>query len=215
MNSKKKTIIQCDFDGTVTIGDVGFLLLDAFAEDNWRESLEKYRNGKITVGRFNKLAFALVNATREEMESYIRKKIEIRSGFTELVEICRSKQIKFAIVSNGLDFYIKTALASLGINDVPVHAATTVFDGHGVQVDYISPAGKILDEGFKESHAQAFLDSGYRIIYIGNGYSDFAAAKMADKIYAIDSLARHCTRENVMCTRFDTLHEVAEEIALL
>ena len=48
-----KTIIQCDFDGTITEEDQAFLLLDAFARGNWRQLLTDYREGKISVGNFN------------------------------------------------------------------------------------------------------------------------------------------------------------------
>ncbi len=32
-----KTLVQCDFDGTVTEEDVSFMLLDAFANGGWRQ----------------------------------------------------------------------------------------------------------------------------------------------------------------------------------
>jgi len=42
-----KIAVQIDFDETVTIGDVSYLLLDAFADKEWRKSLEEYSSGKI------------------------------------------------------------------------------------------------------------------------------------------------------------------------
>ena len=38
-----KTLIQCDFDGTVTEEDVSFFLLDAFAQGDWRALLREYK----------------------------------------------------------------------------------------------------------------------------------------------------------------------------
>ncbi len=37
MNSKQptKTLVQCDFDGTITEEDVSFAMLDAFADGDW------------------------------------------------------------------------------------------------------------------------------------------------------------------------------------
>jgi len=60
-----KTLIQCDFDGTITQEDVSFLILDAFASRDWRQLLTQYREGKISVGRFNMKAFAMVKLIRK------------------------------------------------------------------------------------------------------------------------------------------------------
>ena len=66
-----RTVVQCDFDGTVTYKDVSFLLLDEFAGPQWREYWEQYQDGRITVGRFNELAFGMVKASRQELLDYI------------------------------------------------------------------------------------------------------------------------------------------------
>ena len=57
-----KMIIQCDFDGTITMEDMGIYLLDTFAKGDWHHWVEQYRDNKITVGEFNSRAFAMVRA---------------------------------------------------------------------------------------------------------------------------------------------------------
>ena len=52
-----KTLVQCDFDGTITEEDVSFLLLDTFTDGNWRQMLEDYHEGRISVGVFNTRAY--------------------------------------------------------------------------------------------------------------------------------------------------------------
>jgi len=34
---KHPTLVQCDFDGTITDGDVSFQILDEFTGTGWRE----------------------------------------------------------------------------------------------------------------------------------------------------------------------------------
>ena len=58
MSNNNKTIIQCDFDGTITDDDVSFLILDAYAGGNWRQLFKDYEDGKISVGHFNEAAFS-------------------------------------------------------------------------------------------------------------------------------------------------------------
>ena len=105
-----KTLVQCDFDGTITEEDVSFLLLDAFADGDWRQIFREYEKGKISVGRFNMKAFSMVKADKERLLELVRREIKVRPGFHELVACCRRKGFRFAIVSNGLDSYIEEIL---------------------------------------------------------------------------------------------------------
>ena len=66
-----KTLVQCDFDGTITEEDMGFLLLDSFASKDWRRLLTEYREGRMSVGRFNTKAFAMVKADSENRQQDI------------------------------------------------------------------------------------------------------------------------------------------------
>ncbi len=206
---KDKVVLQCDFDGTITVDDVSFLLLDKFAEGDWRKILAKYREDKLTVGEFNRRVFSMVRATRKEMTDYMRQHLKLRSGLPELVRACKKLGLRFVIVSNGLDFYIEQVLEDLGLNDVEFHAAETVFDPEGMKVRYVSPDGKEINDGFKEAYMRLFLGQGYRTIYIGNGYSDFPAASLAHEIYGIDGLLEHCQKVNVNCRVFEDLKEIA------
>jgi len=80
-----KTLVQCDFDGTITEEDMGFLLLDSFASEDWRRLLTEYREGRMSVGRFNTKAFAMVKADRQTLLKFVRSKVKIRAGFHELL----------------------------------------------------------------------------------------------------------------------------------
>jgi len=78
-----KTLVQCDFDGTITEEDVSFLILDAFATGDWRQLLADYREGKISVGYFNMKAFAMVKADKQTLLQFVKSKAKIRAGFHE------------------------------------------------------------------------------------------------------------------------------------
>ncbi len=208
--NKSKTILQCDFDGTITIDDVSFLLLDKFAEGDWRKILARYREDKLTVGEFNRRVFSMVKASREEMTDYMRRHLKLRAGLPELVDTCKKLRFRFVIVSNGLDFYIEQILKDMGLAGVEFHAAETVFSPQGLEVRYVCPDGKEVDEGFKEAYMRMYLGQGYRTIYVGNGYSDFPAASLAHEIYGIDSLLEHCRKVNVNCRVFNDLNEIAD-----
>ena len=84
-NKRTKTLVQCDFDGTITEEDVSFLILDAFADGDWRKLLEDYKEGRISVGSFNTRAFNMVKVDKEALQEFVKEKTRIRDGLPELL----------------------------------------------------------------------------------------------------------------------------------
>ncbi len=210
-----KTLVQCDFDGTITEEDVSFTMLDAFTSGDWRQLFREYQEGKISVGRFNTDAFAMVKAGRQSLLEVAKGKVKIRPGFHKLVAYCRRKGFRLVIVSNGLDFYIKEILRDIGVGDIEVFAAQTSFHPEGLKVQYIGPDGSQLDKDFKGAYVNAFLGEGYRIIYMGNGTSDISPARQCHYIFATGDLLTHCKQTNLDCASFTDFNEVVRVLELL
>lgn len=210
-----KTLVQCDFDGTITEEDVSFLLLDAFAQGDWRKWLQKYKEHEISVGEFNRRAFAMVKADRQALLDAIRGKVKVTAGFRELVDYCSQRDIRLVIVSNGLDLYIKAILGEMGLENIEVHGAQSSFHPEGMRVQYIGPDGKQLDNSLKEAYIKLFLEQGYRVIYVGNGDSDISAAQYAHHIFARGDLLAYCLENNLKCKPFDSFTDIVRELDLL
>jgi 2-hydroxy-3-keto-5-methylthiopentenyl-1-phosphate phosphatase len=205
---KTKTLVQSDFDGTITEEDVSFLILDAFADGDWRKLLEEYKVGKITVGSFNKSAFDMVKEDKETLQEFVKKKVRIREGLPELLKFCRSNNLRFVVVSNGLEFYINTIFTDLGFNDIEIYAAQAAFGPGGIQAGYFGPDGIELQNDFKKTYIRRFQQDNYRVLYIGNGASDVPSARLADHIFATDTMLAACRRMNLDCTPFTSLNDI-------
>ena len=210
-----KTLVQCDFDGTITQEDVSFLLLDAFANGNWRQLLTQYKEGKISVNRFNTKAFAMVNADRQTLLEFMGSRARMRAGFDELLDYCHRKGFQFVIVSNGLDFYIEAILKDIGVDNIEVFSAQTQFGPNGIETKYIGPEGSQLEDGFKEAYTRLFLREGYRLVYVGNGISDISPARLAHHIFATGDLLTYCKEMNLNCRSFVDLNDVIRGLELL
>ncbi len=210
-----QTLVQCDFDGTVTEEDVSFLLLDAFANPDWRQILQQYQEGKITVGRFNTEAFSMVAAGKQTLLEYIKRRVKVRPGFHEMVAYCRKKGVRFTVVSNGLDFYIERVLEDIGLKGLEFHAAQTRFHSKGLTVQYIGPDGNPLDSDFKLAYVDLFLNAGYRLIYIGNGDSDFVPAKHCHHVFATGTLLDRCQQADLDCVPFNDFNEIIRVVERL
>ncbi|MCX6003465.1 MAG: MtnX-like HAD-IB family phosphatase [Chloroflexi bacterium] len=208
MEQERRVLIQCDFDGTVTEKDVSFMLLDAFANGDWRSVNKQYADGKITVGQFNEQAFNMVKAGKKVMLDYIKNRASLRNGFKDFVNLCDNMGFRLVIVSNGLDFYIKQILKDNALTDIEFHAAETHFLPHGLKVKYIGPDGSAVDREFKDEYVKLYLNEGYHLVYIGNGTSDLHPARLCHHIFATDSLLKNCQRHFVACTPFTDFTEI-------
>lgn len=210
-----KTLVQCDFDGTVIKDDISMKILEDFADGNWQQMFKEYHDGKMSVGQFSAEAFALVKADKRSLLEVAQNNAKIRPGFNELVACCRRKNFRLVIVSNGLDFYIKEILHNTGIRDIEVFAAQTRFHPDGLKVQYIGPDGNRLDNEFKIAYVNLFLEQGYRVIYIGDGISDVSPARRCHYIFATDNLMTLCKQANLTCTPFTDFNELVRVLESL
>jgi 2-hydroxy-3-keto-5-methylthiopentenyl-1-phosphate phosphatase len=210
-----KTLVQCDFDGTVTEEDTSFFLLDAFAQGDWRRLLREYKEHRISVGEFNTKAFAMVKADKPTLLAALKGKVKVRAGFHELVDYCLKKGFRLVIVSNGLDFYIGAVLKDLGLENLEAHAAQASFRPEGMKVQYVGPDGKRLEDGVKEAYTQLFLKLGYRVIYVGNGDSDFAPARYAHHVFATGELLAYCRENKLNYKPFENFIDVVRDLNLM
>jgi 2-hydroxy-3-keto-5-methylthiopentenyl-1-phosphate phosphatase len=215
MNSPRPTLIQCDFDGTLTVGDVSFQILDAYTGNGWRQLFDDYMAGKMSVNCFNTTVFAKVNADRKTLDAFVRKHAVMRPGFKELLDVSRKKGYRFVIVSNGMMFYIENILDMLGLKEVEFMAARANFKPGTVEAWYEGPDGKPIEDGFKEAYTRHFIGKGYDVVYIGNGASDFAPARLCKRIFSIDNLTKACQEAGVAHTPFNTLDEIADKLETL
>jgi 2-hydroxy-3-keto-5-methylthiopentenyl-1-phosphate phosphatase len=215
-----KTAIQIDFDGTVTLEDVSFMLLDIYVGNEWRKYLEEYSSGKISVGTFNRKVFGMLKADRKTMTDFIltSERVKIRPGFKELLKYCSGKGYRILIVSNGWDFYIEAILKKLGVNGnkgLEICAAETLFYNGNMKAEYIGPNGKEVEDGFKEAYTKMLVKNGYPVIYIGNGDSDIYPARQAKYVFATDQLLKRCQAEKLDCIPFNDFFEVIKGLEKL
>ena len=210
-----KTLIQCDFDGTITEIDASFLVLEEFASGDWHQVLQEHREHKISVGQFNARTFSMVKVEQKTLLKTIMEKVKLRAGFSEFVDYCSRRDFRLVIVSNGLDFYLQALLDYYGLGEVEWHAAKTCFKDDNMEVQYIGPDGKLLEDAFKEAYVRYYLTQNYRVIYVGNGDSDITPSKQAHHVFAREELLDYYQRNELNCKPFDDFNKVVKEMKLL
>ncbi len=205
-----KIAIQCDFDGTVTEGEISHLILNRFAEGDWKAIVKEFDDGRITVMECMKRCFALIKADERTIIDYILNsdKLKIRPGFKELYDYCLDRGFHFAIVSNGLVFYIKAILDKIGMNGIEINAARGLCSPDGMAVKFPGPDGSVPVDDFKETCTRRLEHQGYKVICLGDSASDIFTARRAWKVFAIGELSDFCRKENIAFSPFQSFFDI-------
>jgi len=208
-------IIQCDFDGTIIKNNLGVLLREKYACGDWQRIDSDYLHGHLTVEQSNKLQFAFIKESKERLQDFVRKHIELRPGFIEFVRYCQESAIPFVIVSSGLDFYIEPVLIEIGMPGLELHCGRTSFSRNGIGVSYYAPEGNIINRGFKKKYLAWLKKRGKNIIYLGDGLSDLEAACQADHVFATGLLLDLLDTHSIARSAFSDFYDILRQVRLL
>ena len=210
-----KTLIFCDFDGTISRRDVGYSLFHHFSGGRNDALLPDWKSGRITSREVLTLEAAMVTATPSEIMAFLEQ-FEIDPGFVPFVELCRKNRIEPVLLSDGLDFYIRFILERYQLNGLRVISNIDHLHASGLSIEFPRTntacrrcgncKGEIIDEH------RALADEPCHTVFIGDGYSDTCAARSADLLFAKKDLAQYCRDQNIAYTAFDTFFDVASHL---
>jgi 2-hydroxy-3-keto-5-methylthiopentenyl-1-phosphate phosphatase len=208
MTDPARTLIFCDFDGTITDRDVTELIWTDQLGPGWPEEIFPAEDrGKLSMVDRIGAGYARVRCPPDRLLEQIEGRIHIRSGFGDFVQKAAEKNWSLRILSCGLDFYIDKILPSA----LPCDCFAGTFDGAWrVRL----PRGVTLAPGedFKAHMLEKRRSEcpGARLVYIGDGPSDLAPARRCDSVFAVrgSKLARLCARERIACTEFSSFDDV-------
>ncbi|WP_428423102.1 MtnX-like HAD-IB family phosphatase [Methylibium sp.] len=190
--------ILCDFDGTISTTDVTDALLSAFGRPGWAALEAGWLRGEIGSRECMAGQIELLDMSRAELDAALLE-IEIDPAFVRFVEIARALGMPLSIVSDGLDHVIRSVLAHHAIDGVAVVANRLLQVGE-----------RAWRLEFPNAHADCRRASGNckcalaqqrrqdaRVLYIGDGASDFCVAHRVDFVLAKDSLIEYCASNGI------------------
>ena len=212
---KLKIAVLSDFDGTITTSNVLNSLYGKFAPPSYKETLERWNRGEISTMEEIETVFSTISASRAEMESFLDT-IELDPGFPSLLKYCRDAGIKFVIVSDGLVWYIEYILRHYDIEDVDVYACEILFEGGSYSFSYpwFDPSTPLRSVS-KSTIVRDFQSWGYKVVFIGDGVSDFEAVQVADIVYARDVLLEYTKAHGIRAREFSDLGVIVGDLEKL
>ncbi|MDA0989027.1 MAG: MtnX-like HAD-IB family phosphatase [Chloroflexi bacterium] len=209
--------VQCDFDDTITVHDLGAALLKNFAADQsaWQKVDEDYHAGRISVEECQRRQFAHERVGENAVRDFAASTVEIRTGFSQVVDYCRNEGIRFVVVSNGIDLYIDAILENLGLADLERYSAQARITNKGIAVDYVDPTGLPLEEHFKIACLRHLQAGNQPIVCIGDSVSDIPPALEADHVIARSEMLDYFQRHQLPHFSFETFYDVKEHLQWL
>ena len=205
--------VLTDFDDTAAEQNVAEMLLQRFGDTNWPDVRAQFRSGALTLKEYQEITFRNILADRTTMQDYVKANANLRPWFGELWQHCQERGLPMAIVSMGLDFYIEALLEKEGFPQVPVYAVETSFTDGGIVYKYnFTYPGEPHRGNSKGLVVSRFRRQGYRVLYMGDGRSDFEAAVEADQVFAHSVLAEECQRQGIP---FRPFHDFGDVLSAL
>ena len=196
--------VVLDWDGTVTERDTLWMVLEHFGDREIFDRVERALTaGALSYREVMETEMATVTAPLAEVNAWLAEHARIRPGLAELLEGHET-----TILSSGFVETIEPLLAREGVRaEVVANRIDPRPDGWRIRWRDPEPCPECGDL----CKRRGVPDGPF--VYVGDGYSDRCAARLAERVFAIDGLADHLDDEGVAYERFGDLHDVARALA--
>ena len=209
---KKRPVLFCDFDGTITHSDNIVAIMHHFKPTGYEAVLEDTLAGRKSIRQGVGEMFRLLpSSMKEEITRFVSDNVRIRDGFPELLRYCEERKIPFYVTSGGIDFFVLPVLAPFAIEPSHIYCNSADFSGPRIEILWPHPCDETCsnDCGMcKVRVIRRFPEDRHFRILIGDSLTDYAGARIADLVFARSSLARRCKELNLPHVEYETFHDV-------
>jgi len=202
-----------DFDGTITVNDVGYEMFKKFTGEATETIVKKYRSGLINSYVCLQAECEIWNQNppvHSEVLRFLNGQL-LRPGIKEFLEYLCNSDIKFAVLSEGFDFYISHILNYHKFYNLLVISNQATINGNTIQP--IFPYyGKGCGEcsNCKGFHISRMCGDGEIAVFIGDGHSDIHAAEKSQIVFARSSLALTLGEKNISFIAYEDFFDIIE-----
>ena len=210
-----KKCILSDFDGTITKKDGLYSFIETYAKGNWQDIEQSWAKGKIDSKTCLIEEFKLIpNLSEKLIVDFIDYHIDIDENFCDFIKKIRDENIDFFIVSDGLDFFIEKILKKYEINNLKIFSNHAEFVNGQFKITFPNDYSCCENNsGTCKCKILSDLRSEYdKIIYIGDGVSDYCVAPKADILFAKSKLENYCKTNSISYNFYDNFSDIFYKI---
>ena len=208
----EKIIFLIDFDITISKRDSTDALLETHNPEYRKKLREQYKNGYVTMREFVISGLQSLNITKEEYIKTLQDKVDIDESFIDFIK----SGADFRIVSAGTKLNIQGTLWKYGIKlgDDKIISNDISFDGNRIKI-----TNPFLDKEMyygvdKKEAVENFQRQGYKVIFVGDGPSDYRAVEVADFSFIRKNTraVSFCKENNIKFMEFESFCEILKWI---
>jgi 2,3-diketo-5-methylthio-1-phosphopentane phosphatase len=199
-------VLFVDFDGTITKEDTCAAMVEAFADEGWREINERWERKEISTEQCANMTFSLFQADISDLKR-LMDTVEIDDYFKEFLGLCQEKGYVVYTLSDGYDFCIEAVFDKYHI-ELPYYANKLVYDDvFKIECSGVNPGCGICGT-CKTRLIKELKGEGNLVVYIGDGYSDTCPVTLADVVFAKKDLYRYCRDNGISARYFDNFNDI-------
>lgn len=201
-------VVYVDYDGTITDVDTFYALAgDSGGPLRWKELEESLAAGRIELREVLSAQARAMRLSLDEADALLAQSVKFDASFSAFVAACEQQGVALAILSSGVAPLIGRALRRKGLERVPILASEVVIEPTGWIFQHRDASANGHDKAAAVRAAQA---AGKRVVFVGDGLSDYAAALAADRCFAKRgrALQRFLGERGVQFTAFDTFAQI-------
>jgi 2-hydroxy-3-keto-5-methylthiopentenyl-1-phosphate phosphatase len=213
--NKRDLKIFVDFDGTITLKDIGEEIFRKFGNsEKVNKIIDDLLTDKISSRQcWNQLCESIPSIKENELIKFIDQ-LNIDPTFIPFFNFCNDKGIEVVVLSDGFDFYIDRIFAKAGLEGVKYYSNMLAVDNDGkLKAEYPHYDSEYpTSANCKRNHILNHSSDDDYTIYIGDGNSDKDAAQYCDFIFAKNDLLKFCSKEKISFYPFNNFDDVTSKI---
>jgi 2-hydroxy-3-keto-5-methylthiopentenyl-1-phosphate phosphatase len=196
-------MLVLDWDGTVTVRDTLWMLLERFGDRDVFEQMEGALGTTHGYREVMEIEMATITAPLEEAIAFLGAEAQVRAGFREL-----AARFRPLVLSSGFHETIEPLLAREGVElEVVANRLDPRPDGWRERWNDDAPCPEC-----GELCKRRALPAARPLVYVGDGYSDRCAALAADRVFARGDLASYLDARGVAFEHFESFGEIAASL---
>jgi 2-hydroxy-3-keto-5-methylthiopentenyl-1-phosphate phosphatase len=208
---KRSIKVFVDFDGTITLQDIGEEIFKKFGESQKvNKIIENLLTDKISSRQcWDELCETVPPITEPELNNFIDQ-LDVDPTFFPFVKFCNEKELELIVLSDGFDYYIDRVFKKAGLAGIKYYSNKLFVVENGklkasyphYDANYPTSANCKINHIINHSSDDDFT------IYIGDGNSDKEAAQYCDFIFAKKDLLKFCSKEKISFYPFNNFDDV-------
>lgn len=211
----KKFKIFIDFDGTVTINDVGESIFRKFLDEKTVNAIVgDLLTDKISAREcWEQLCDATSGLDKNQLDDFIRLQ-QIEPSLHSFIDYCDANKFPVLILSDGFDYYIEKIFEREKLDHIKYISNKLNFNESGKLIPSFPYYNSECRSSAvcKRNHIIENSSEDEYSIFIGDGNSDNDAIQYVDFIFAKDDLLKFCEINRITYFPFNNFNDIKSKL---